>query len=44
MMYDVTVKLPNGIEVWWDGLTRAYIDLPAEFKEKTRVSSFLTLI
>lgn len=37
-VYIVTAKLPNGIEVWWDGLTRAYIDLPAEFKGKTKVS------
>uniref|UniRef100_A0AAR5QHC1 Hemocytin n=1 Tax=Dendroctonus ponderosae TaxID=77166 RepID=A0AAR5QHC1_DENPD len=30
------VELPNGIEVWWDGVSRAYIDLPASFKGKTR--------
>ncbi|XP_030749920.1 hemocytin [Sitophilus oryzae] len=29
-------ELPNGIEVWWDGMTRVYIDLPANFKDKTR--------
>lgn len=30
------VELPNGLEVWWDGMTRAYIDIPANFKEKTK--------
>lgn len=33
----VLAKLPNGIEVWWDGVTRVYIDLPATFKQKTKV-------
>ena len=27
--------LPNGIEVWWDGHTRAYIDVPADLRGKT---------
>ncbi|KAF7263559.1 hypothetical protein GWI33_001874, partial [Rhynchophorus ferrugineus] len=30
------VELPNGVEVWWDGVTRVYIDLPGTFKQKTR--------
>lgn len=30
------VELPNGVEVWWDGVTRAYIDVPASFKGKTK--------
>ncbi|CAG9836626.1 unnamed protein product [Diabrotica balteata] len=28
--------LPNGIDVWWDGSNRVYIDLPAKFNEETR--------
>lgn len=31
------VELPNGVEVWWDGFTRAYVDVPASFKGKTKV-------
>jgi von Willebrand factor len=30
------VELPNGMLIWWDGETRAYVDIPANFKEKTR--------
>ncbi|CAG0879041.1 unnamed protein product [Darwinula stevensoni] len=30
------VTLSNGVEVWWDGETRVYIDAPAEFKGKTK--------
>lgn len=30
------VELPNKLEVWWDGVTRAYIDMPASFHEKTK--------
>ncbi|KAG5886861.1 hypothetical protein JTB14_017666 [Gonioctena quinquepunctata] len=29
-------QLPNGIEIWWDGSTRVYVDLPPKFQEKTR--------
>ncbi|XP_056642321.1 hemocytin [Diorhabda sublineata] len=28
--------LPNGVEIWWDGNNRVYIDLPAKFSERTR--------
>ncbi|KAJ8974052.1 hypothetical protein NQ317_002298, partial [Molorchus minor] len=37
------VQLPNDFEIWWDGITRVYIDIPAEFKEKTRVNIHLGL-
>ncbi|EFA10333.2 hemocytin [Tribolium castaneum] len=30
------VELGNGMQVWWDGVTRAYIDIPANFPEKTK--------
>ncbi|XP_012135564.1 hemolectin [Megachile rotundata] len=30
------VHLPNGLEVWWDGLTRVYINAPPEFHGKTQ--------
>lgn len=30
------VELNNGLEVWWDGMTRVYIDVPASFKDSTR--------
>lgn len=31
------VDLPNGLEVWWDGITRVYIDAPARFQGNTKV-------
>ena len=34
-MVFLTAELPNGLHVWWDGQTRAYIDAPKEFREKT---------
>ncbi|KAJ9596531.1 hypothetical protein L9F63_012430, partial [Diploptera punctata] len=30
------VELPNGLEVWWDGVTRVYIDAPAKFRDNTK--------
>ncbi|XP_063233046.1 hemocytin isoform X2 [Bacillus rossius redtenbacheri] len=30
------VELPNGLELWWDGLTRLYIDAPASLKDQTK--------
>lgn len=27
----VTIHLPNGLIVWWDGVSRVYINAPAEF-------------
>ncbi|KAI5641725.1 von willebrand factor type D domain-containing protein [Phthorimaea operculella] len=32
----VIVQLPNKVDVWWDGNTRVYIDVPPEFHEKTK--------
>ncbi|XP_025836285.1 hemocytin [Agrilus planipennis] len=29
------VELPEKVEVWWDGLSRVYVDLPAIFKRQT---------
>lgn len=26
------VELPNGLDVWWDGQTRAYVDAPADMR------------
>jgi hypothetical protein len=37
-MICVSVELPNGLELWWDGVTRVYIDAPAKFRGKTKVS------
>jgi hypothetical protein len=31
------VELPNGLEIWWDGVTRVYIDVPASFQGNTKV-------
>ncbi|XP_063975011.1 hemocytin [Diachasmimorpha longicaudata] len=28
--------LPNGLEVWWDGVSRVYVNAPAEFRGKTK--------
>lgn len=25
------VQLPNGLEIWWDGISRIYINAPPEF-------------
>lgn len=25
------VQLPNGLEIWWDGISRVYINAPPEF-------------
>ncbi|XP_053978189.1 hemocytin [Hylaeus volcanicus] len=30
------VHLPNGLEIWWDGITRVYITAPPEFHGKTK--------
>ncbi|XP_050302983.1 hemocytin [Anthonomus grandis grandis] len=30
------VDVPNGVKILWDGVTRAYIDMPASFRGKTR--------
>ncbi|XP_073969601.1 hemolectin isoform X3 [Rhodnius prolixus] len=32
----VQVELFDGVEIWWDGITRVYIDVPPELKGKTK--------
>ncbi|XP_076276507.1 hemolectin isoform X2 [Lasioglossum baleicum] len=32
----LVVALPNGLEIWWDGISRVYINAPPEFHGKTR--------
>lgn len=32
----LVVLLPNGIEIWWDGVSRVYVNVPAEFRGKTK--------
>lgn len=27
----LVVNLPNDLEIWWDGMTRVYINAPAKF-------------
>lgn len=33
----VSVELPNGLEIWWDGLSRVYVDAPPTFFGHTKV-------
>lgn len=30
----IVIQLPNALEVWWDGVSRVYINAPAEFHGK----------
>ncbi|XP_014469310.1 PREDICTED: hemocytin isoform X2 [Dinoponera quadriceps] len=32
----VVINLPNDLEVWWDGVTRVYINAPAKFHGRTK--------
>ncbi|KAK2585761.1 hypothetical protein KPH14_010370 [Odynerus spinipes] len=32
----LVVRMMNGLEIWWDGISRVYINAPAEFHGKTR--------
>ncbi|KZC09215.1 Hemocytin [Dufourea novaeangliae] len=32
----VVVHLPNGLEIWWDGISRVYINAPPEFHGRTK--------
>lgn len=32
----VVVEFMEGVEVWWDGMTRVYIDVPASYKGNTK--------
>lgn len=34
----VVIHLPNALEVWWDGVSRVYINAPAEFHGEFFVS------
>lgn len=34
---DDAVSLPDGLEVWWDGQSRVYIDAEASFFGNTQV-------
>jgi len=34
----IVIHLPNDLEVWWDGVSRVYINAPAEFHGKLFVS------
>lgn len=31
----MTVEFPDGIRVWWDGISRVYIDAPPSYRNKT---------
>ena len=35
----VIVRLSNGLEIWWDGLNRVYLDAPAYLRGHTQVKS-----
>lgn len=35
-----SVTLPNTLKVWWDGLTRIYIDAPPSFRGQTQVINY----
>lgn len=30
----LVIHLPNGLEIWWDGVSRVYVNAPAEFHGK----------
>ncbi|XP_034943572.1 hemocytin, partial [Chelonus insularis] len=32
----IVVNTPNGIEIWWDGISRIYITIPPGFRGKTK--------
>jgi hypothetical protein len=40
----IAVDLPNGLEVWWDGVTRVYIDAPASFQGNTKVQGIIMVL
>ena len=33
----IKASLTNGVGVWWDGRSRAYIDVPGSFKGQVKV-------
>lgn len=43
MFFTFLVELPNGVEVWWDGFTRVYIDVPSKLQGKTMVNPELAM-
>ena len=38
MSTNSSADLPDGVEVWWDGSARLYINVPPSFKGKTKAS------
>ena len=28
----ILANMPNGITIWWDGVNRAYVDVPGSFQ------------
>lgn len=32
----LSVEFQDGLKVWWDGVTRVYIDTPASYRDKTK--------
>ncbi|XP_044578140.1 hemocytin isoform X1 [Cotesia glomerata] len=32
----IVVNVPNGLEIWWDGISRVYVNAPADFRGKTK--------
>lgn len=43
LQFKFVVELPNGVEIWWDGVTRVYVDVPASFQGKTKVGNYIFL-
>jgi von Willebrand factor len=31
-----TVDFKDGAKIWWDGMSRAYVDVPASYRGKTQ--------
>jgi len=40
----MVIHLPNALEVWWDGVSRVYINAPAEFYGKFFDFTFIIII
>lgn len=36
LVINLKVDLPNGVEIWWDGVTRVYIDAPPTLRDQTK--------
>lgn len=39
----MVIHLPNALEIWWDGISRVYINALAEFHGKLFLSRLLSL-